>query len=377
MDRLMRFWLLGLLLALGVGCKSRHSASAGDALSALRMEYAGRIRIDSSEHYILVRVQNPWDTARILHTYVLVGRETELPEGLPEGTLVRTPVEKALVYSSVHCGLLSELGAIDRIGGICDLQYIEIPEIQNRCASGRMVDAGNAMNPDIEKIIDFHPDAILLSPFENSGGYGRIEKLGIPIIECADYMETSPLGRSEWMRFFGLLFGKRRQADSLFTAVRADYLQLCDLVKSVNQRPTVISELKSGSAWYVPGGKSTTGRLYQDAGATYMWAEDEHSGSIPLSFETVFDRGQDADFWLFKYNRQQDKTLTELKSDYASYAGFRAFQTGQVYGCNSGQVPFYTETPFHPERLLEDLIRIFHPGVLPAGECRYFKRLEK
>lgn len=377
MDRLMRFWLLGLLLALGVGCKSRHSASAGDALSALRMEYAGRIRIDSSEHYILVRVQNPWDTARILHTYVLVGRETELPEGLPEGTLVRTPVEKALVYSSVHCGLLSELGAIDQIGGICDLQYIEIPEIQNRCASGRMVDAGNTMNPDIEKIIDFHPDAILLSPFENSGGYGRIEKLGIPIIECADYMETSPLGRSEWMRFFGLLFGKRRQADSLFTAVRADYLQLCDLVKSVNQRPTVISELKSGSAWYVPGGKSTTGRLYQDAGATYMWAEDEHSGSIPLSFETVFDRGQDADFWLFKYNRQQDKTLTELKSDYASYAGFRAFQTGQVYGCNSGQVPFYTETPFHPERLLEDLIRIFHPGVLPAGECRYFKRLEK
>ena len=377
MDRLMRFWLLGLLLALGVGCKSRHSASAGDALSALRMEYAGRIRIDSSEHYILVRVQNPWDTARILHTYVLVGRETELPEGLPEGTLVRTPVEKALVYSSVHCGLLSELGAIDRIGGICDLQYIKIPEIQNRCASGRMVDAGNAMNPDIEKIIDFHPDAILLSPFENSGGYGRIEKLGIPVIECADYMETSPLGRSEWMRFFGLLFGKRRQADSLFTAVRADYLQLCDLVKSVNQRPTVISELKSGSAWYVPGGKSTTGRLYQDAGATYMWAEDEHSGSIPLSFETVFDRGQDADFWLFKYNRQQDKTLTELKSDYASYAGFRAFQTGQVYGCNSGQVPFYTETPFHPERLLEDLIRIFHPGVLPAGECRYFKRLEK
>lgn len=377
MDRLMRFWLLGLLLALGVGCKSRHSASAGDALSALRMEYAGRIQIDSSEHYILVRVQNPWDTARILHTYVLVGRETELPEGLPEGTLVRTPVEKALVYSSVHCGLLSELEAIDRIGGICDLQYIEIPEIQNRCASGRMVDAGNTMNPDIEKIIDFHPDAILLSPFENSGGYGRIEKLGIPIIECADYMETSPLGRSEWMRFFGLLFGKRRQADSLFTAVRADYLQLCDLVKSVNQRPTVISELKSGSAWYVPGGKSTTGRLYQDAGATYMWAEDEHSGSIPLSFETVFDRGQDADFWLFKYNRQQDKTLTELRSDYASYAGFRAFQTGQVYGCNSGQVPFYTETPFHPERLLEDLIRIFHPGVLPAGECRYFKRLEK
>ena len=377
MNRLVQFGMIGLLLALGIGCKSKQTASTRETLPAVRMEYAERIRIASCDHYILVRIQNPWDTTKILHTYVLVDRSIELPAALPEGTLVRTPVEKALVYSAVHCGLISELGALNQIGGVCDLQYIGIPEIQSRCASGQVIDAGNSMNPDIEKIIDFHPDAILLSPFENSGGYGRIEKLGVPIIECADYMETSPLGRAEWMRFFGLLFGRKQQADSLFTEVRAGYLSLYDKMQEVDKRPTVISELKNGSAWYVPGGKSTLGRLFQDAGASYIWAEDKHSGSIPLSFETVYDRGHDADFWLFKYNQEQDKTLTELKSDYASYAGFRAFQTGQIYGCNSGRVPFYIETPFHPDWLLEDLIRIFHPEVLPAGESRYFKKLEK
>ena len=367
--------MLGLLLALGVGCKSRHSASAGDALSALRMEYAGRIRIDSSEHYILVRVQNPWDTARILHTYVLVGRETELPEGLPEGTLVRTPVEKALVYSSVHCGLLSELGAIDRIGGICDLQYIEIPEIQNRCASGRMVDAGNSMNPDIEKIIDFHPDAILLSPFENSGGYGRIEKLGIPVIECADYMETSSLGRAEWMRFYGLLFGKAAESDSLFARVEADYLRWAGKVADIEDKPAVFADLKSGATWYVPGGRSTVGRTFADAGADYVFSDLKNSGSSPLSFETVYEKAKDADIWLIKYNMPEDKTYRDLKNDYAPYAGFRAFRERRVYGCNTGRVPYYEETPFHPEWLLEDLIKIFHPDVAKAEGGRYFRKL--
>lgn len=377
MNRLIQFWIVGVALAICLGCKGKRATDVEDTKVSIGMRYAEQFTLDSCDNYWMVRVRNPWDTAKILHTYVLVDRDKELLTGLPEGTVVRIPVTKTLVYSSVHCSLLTELGALDQMGGVCDLQYIDIPEIQSRCASGRMINAGNSMNPDIEKIIDFHPDAILLSPFENSGGYGRVEKLGVPIIECADYMETSPLARAEWMRFFGLLFGQQQRADSLFDKVCTEYLRLCDLVKDLERRPTVISELKSGSAWYIPGGKSTVSRLYQDAGATYLWAEDEHSGSIPLSFETVFDHGHNAEFWLFKYNQSQDKTLSELEQDYPLYTGFRAFQSGQVYGCNSGCVPFYEETPFHPDWLLQDLIRIFHPGVLPEGECRYFKKLEQ
>lgn len=377
MKRVILYGVIGLIAGLGAGCKGKRIAGKEAGKAAVKMEYAERITIDSCAHYVLVQLQNPWDTTKLLHTYILVDREAALPADLPAGTVVQVPLRKALVYSAVHCGLLGELGAVDRIGGVCDRQYIPLPEIQKRCASGQITDAGDAMNPDIEKIIDFHPDAILLSPFENSGGYGRVEKLGVAVIECADYMETSPLGRAEWMRFFGMLFGCRPKADALFREVSNEYRRLSRLVSDTEYRPSVLSELKSGSAWYVPGGKSTIGRLYTDAGATYLWAGDPHSGSVPLAFETVFDRGQKADFWLFKYNQPTDKTLSELKSDYGPYAGFRAFQKGQVYACNSGRTPFYLETPFHPERLLEDLIRIFHPDVLPAGECRYFKQLEK
>ena len=364
-----------LLLLLCVGCKTKDRTQSDKSGATVAMRYAEQIQIDSCDGYWSVRVRNPWDTAKILHTYILVEQGRELPDNLPSGTLVRTPLRKSLIYSSVHCSLLVELDALDCIGGVCDLQYIYHPAVRTRCAEGRIVDAGNAMSPDLEKVIDLHPDAVLLSPFENSGGYGRIEKLGIPIIECADYMETSPLGRAEWMRFFGLLFGRKQQADSLFAEVEKRYASLKSLVDTVSVRPTVLSELRNGSAWYTPGGHSTIGRLYADAGAAYVWADDTRSGSVPLSFETVFDRGRNADFWLFKYNETVDKTLSSLSAEYAPYAGFRAFQTGRVFACNTGKVPFYEETPFRPDWLLKDLILVFHPECLPGETARYFKQL--
>ena len=364
-----------LLLLLCVGCKTKDRSQSDKSGATVAMRYAEQIQIDSCDGYWSVRVRNPWDTAKILHTYILVEQGRELPDNLPSGTLVRTPLRKSLIYSSVHCSLLVELDALDCIGGVCDLQYIYHPAVRTRCAEGRIVDAGNAMSPDLEKVIDLHPDAVLLSPFENSGGYGRIEKLGIPIIECADYMETSPLGRAEWMRFFGLLFGRKQQADSLFAEVEKRYASLKSLVDTVSVRPIVLSELRNGSAWYTPGGHSTIGRLYADAGAAYVWADDTRSGSVPLSFETVFDRGRNADFWLFKYNETVDKTLSSLRAEYAPYAGFRAFQTGRVFACNTGKVPFYEETPFRPDWLLKDLILVFHPECLPGETARYFKQL--
>ena len=175
------------------------------------------------ENYIVAQLRNPRDTTKILHTYVLVDKKQPLPQELPLGTLVRTPLSKAVIYSSVHCSLLKDLGALNSIGGVCDLKYIKLPEIEEGCRNGTITDVGDGMNPNIERIIDLHPDAILLSPFENSGGYGRVEKLNVPIIECADYMETSSLGRAEWMRFYGLLFGKKAEADAMFASVERSY----------------------------------------------------------------------------------------------------------------------------------------------------------
>ena len=142
-----------------------------------------------------------------------------------------------------------------------------------------------------------------------------------------------------------------------------------------NTRPTVITELKFGSAWYVPGGKSTVARLLADAGADYLFADNGNSGSVPLSFETVFDKGQHADFWLIKYNQPVDKTYKELATDYAPYKNFEAWKQQHIYGCNTNKVNFYEESPFHPERLLKDLIKIFYPELLPEYELGYYSPL--
>ncbi|MEG1659518.1 MAG: ABC transporter substrate-binding protein [Bacteroides sp.] len=366
--------LAGVLVLSACGGKSKALPPAA-AGTPIALRYAAHLTLEEHAGYVQATLRNPWDTARVLHTYLLVDKTAALPEGLPAGTVVRTPVCKAVIYSSVHCSLLQQLDALGSIGGVCDLKYIKLPAVQDGCRAGSIVDTGDGMSPDIEKIIDLHPDAILLSPFENSGGYGRIEKLNVPIIECADYMETSALGRAEWMRFYGLLFGKRAAADSLFARVEKEYLALRQLAATAQAKPTVISDLKSSSAWYIPGGKSTTAAFYADAGGRYVFAADAHSGSVPLAFETVFDKGQEADFWLIKYNQPVDKTYGELEKEYAPYANFRAFRTRHLYGCNTARVSLYEDFPFHPERLLKDLIFVFHPELLAGHTLHYYTPL--
>lgn len=353
---------------------SENTQTDGDTL---QLHYAQYLTLIQCKGYLKAVLRNPWNEQKILHTYLLVDSDGVLPTPRPEGTVVHIPVRKALIYSSVHCSLFSELGVEETVAGVCDKQYISLPYIQKGCKIGRIVDAGSSMNPDIERVMDLQPDAILLSPFENSGGYGQIEKLKVPIIECAEYMETSPLGRAEWIRFYGLLTGQARKADSIFSESERTYLALKAKVSGIKQKRTVFSELKSSSTWYVPGGNSTMARLYADAGGKYIFDNIQRSGSVSLSFETVFDRAQHADVWLIKYNQPTDKSYTALKAEYESYTHFDAFRNRQVYGCNTGRIAFYEETPFHPERLLADLIDIFYPDILVRHTPKYFLKLSE
>ena len=369
----LTFWVTVLLLS-ACGGKSS-TASGSEQGDTIPLHYSSNLSLIDYEDCIVAQLRNPWDTAKILHTYVLVDKNQPLPQELPQGTLVRTPLSKAVIYSSVHCSLLKDFGALNSIGGVCDLKYIKLPEIEEGCRNGTIADVGDGMNPNIEKIIDLHPDAILLSPFENSGGYGRVEKLNVPIIECADYMETSSLGRAEWMRFYGLLFGKKTEADAMFAAVERNYKDLQELVKPISFAPSVMCDLKTSSSWYTPGGNSTIAKLYSDAGANYIFREDTHSGSLPYPFEVIFEKGQQTDFWLIRYNQPVDKTYGELEKEFAPYAGFRAFKERNIYGCNTNRVPFYEETPFHPDWLLKDLIKIFHPSLSEGYELRYYNKL--
>ena len=363
-----------VLLLSACGGRSKTSSAFVNE-ETIPLKYAENLTLIKGNGYTEARLRNPWDTTRILSTYILVDKDKEMPDHLPEGTIVRTPLSNALVYTGVHCALIKELGAVKSIGGICELQYIKVPEIQEGCQNGTIVNAGEGTNPDIEKIIDMHPDALLLSPYENSGGHGQVEKLKVPIIECADYMETSALGSAEWIRFYGLLFHQSAKADSIFAIVEKNYNELKELAASQSVKPKVMCELKSGSAWYVPGGRSTTGKLYKDAGGDYVFEHYPNSGAVPLSFETVFDKAQEADIWVMKYNQPTDKTLSGIREDYSPYTRFKAYQQKKVYGCNTAYRTYYEDFPFHPDLVLKDLIRIFHPSLLPDYELKYFSNL--
>jgi iron complex transport system substrate-binding protein len=163
-----------------------------------------------------------------------------MPVHLPKGTVIRTPLERAVVFTTVHSSLLMNLGCQDKIAGVADLKYIKIPWIHEQVEQGHIVDCGDGMSPVIERIIDLHPDAILLSPFENSGGYGKLEDIDIPLVECAEYMEVSPLARAEWIRFYGLLFGCQTKADSLFAIIDKNYHDLKQQAQKAGQGRSVV-----------------------------------------------------------------------------------------------------------------------------------------
>ncbi len=374
---------LALTMAAGTGCTG--AKSGGDAGDTLRMKYAGRISIIEHDGYSKVVIADPWTEGRTLHTYILAQRsdksltDDSLKSIAPEATVVRTPLRKALITTSVHCALAGELGCAAAVGGVCDIRYISLPWVKEGVKDGSIRDCGSAMAPAIETIIDLAPDAIFLSPFQNSGGYGRIENLGVPIIEMADYMETSAMGRAEWMKFYGMLFGAEEKAQALFDKTDSAYCELKAKAAGNGEKSggakSVVMDKLVGAVWYVPGGGSTVGMMLRDAGYAYPWQDDASAGSLSLSLETVLEKASDADVWLFRYDSPQPMTRSVLLSENAGYAQFKAFKTGELYGCNTATSNFYEETPFHPERLLRDFITILRPG-LGLGQPRYFVKVK-
>lgn len=372
--------LSAVLLCLLCSCSYRQQVPADNIGDTLKLKYAENITIVRNDSCTMVVLKNPWKAGEVLHTYWLVQRGSSLPQQL-EGTgadVVSVPLQKAVVFNTAHAWLTITLGALTQVRGVADLRFMQLPAVRQRVQSGLTADCGDAMSPNIEQIIDIGADAILLSPFENSGGYGRLEKLGIPLIECADYMETSALGRAEWMKFYGILFGKEREADSLFHVVDSSYQVLKARAAQCGtegaKAPRLITEKLTGSTWYVPGGRSSVGRLIADANGSYPWADDKHSGSLALPFETVFDKAGDADVWLFNDFSDQPMTYQRLAAEYRGYPLMKAFRKRRVWYVNSLKVPYFEEVSFRPDWLLLDYIRMLHPE-LGLGEPKYYKRL--
>ncbi len=377
------YLLLAVVSLFSCGGQSVRQQEEGDTIA---FRYAKRLTVVRYAGYTEVTLVNPWHEGKVLHRYLLVPRDAKLPAPVshhPAATVIRTPLQRSIVFTTVHCALLQMLHQEQRIAGVADLKYIKIPYVHQKVDQGQIVDVGDGMSPVVERIIDLQPDAILLSPFENSGGYGRLEDIDIPIVECAEYMEPTPLARAEWMRFYGMLYGCEQQADSLFAVVDSSYHALKELAQKhqsqlkADNRKTVLLDKVTGSVWYVPGGRSTIGQMIVDAGGSYAWADDEHSGSVSLPFESVLEKAGDNRFWLFRFSSDHLISYAELLSEHRGYNQFRAFREHNAYGCNVEQSLFYEESPFRPDWLLMDFIHILHPDIPNLPPLRYYEKLRE
>ena len=369
-----RYYLYFLwLLCFTISCNVNTSGSlSGDDT----IQYASGYRVEACEGYTKIEVYDPWKKGQLLERYLLVSRDKPVPAEMPTGTIVHVPLRNIVVYTAVHAAILDELGVLDDIIGVCEPRFIKSPSIRSRLEEGLIVDMGESVSPNTEKMIEMGVEVILASPFQNAG-YRSVSKTGIPVIECADYMETTPLGRAEWIRFLGLFTGKTALADSLFHETEVRYLEIKKTIAHITNRPTLFTEKKYGSNWYVPSGQSYMAQLYRDAGADYIFSYLPGSGGVPLSFETVLDKAIHADFWLFNYNLDaDDMTYQSLEAEYALNANFDAFKKRRIYGCNTQTSFFYEEVPMHPDYLLRELVAIFHPEQMPGYLFRYFHLLK-
>lgn len=433
-----KIYIFGALLALLVltACQGgKTTAGEAEEGDTLKMKYAKLLTIvkygekgtaslnndaeDAEYQYAEVNVANPWKAGTLLHRYILIPKGKEGDEMVARLALqrtsgmgcttdtVRTPVERSAVFIAPHCQLMYELGCQQAIRGVCDLDYINIPDVKKRAALSRntaarkassgnvsagnaaarnsIVDCGSSMAPDIERIIALKPEAILLSPFENSGGYGKLDKLHVPIIEAADYMESSPLGRAEWMKFYGMLFKKdgnapktalaascEPKADSLFAKIEKEYLKLKAEAAGYPKGLSILTERKTGNVWYVPGGQSTIGILLKDANARYIFEDDEHSGSLAMSPEQILAKGKQVDVWAFKYFGGAPLSQAQLLQEYDGYKALAAFNRGNIYQVDTSTVPYFELTSFHPELLLREFIILAHGERF--GKLRFYKK---
>lgn len=392
-----------LVVLLVVACQGGKTAS-GEGGDTLQMKYAELLTIvkHNDGAYTEAIIENPWKKGTTLHKYILVPKGNEgdetvarLKDDIRENAtlqmgshcdIVRTPLESNVVFTAPHCQLMYELGCKNAITGVCDKDYINIPDIKERVklsdgkastsdADKVIIDCGSSMQPDIERIIALKPEGLLISPFKNSGGYGKLDKLHIPIIETADYMETSPLGRAEWMKFYGLLFKSEERSDSLFSSIEKEYLALKAEAAKLPQGLSILTERKMGSVWYVPGGKSTMGILLKDANAKYIFADDTHSGSLAYGPERILSKGTQIDVWTFKYFGGKALSKSDLLAEYEGYKALKTFNQNSIYQVDTSTQPYFELTSFHPEILLREFIILAHPKATQFGKLRFYQHL--
>lgn len=371
------FILFTLVIAFS-GCnQNKNAKTIGDRNTAdsMNIKYAKDFKVTSSENYKLVDITDPSGESDMHYKYALINRGSN-KEGIPtDYQIIEIPVRSVICMTTLQLSNFIKLNALDKVVGITSTRFLFNEQMNRQLKEGKTRKIGIEGEFDNEAILALNPDIILVSPFKK-GGYDAIRNLDIPLISFLGYKESSPLGQAEWIKFIAMLLGIEEQANKQFDDIENKYNKLKVLSASVSERPTVLSgELHSGN-WYVVGGNSYLAQLFRDAGADYFMKNDNESGGFYVDFETVYSQGANTDYWRMVNSHDGTFTYDALKQSDARYADFKAFKDKKLIYCNLREKPFYENTPVEPEVVLADLIKIFHPSLLPEYVPVYYELLK-
>lgn len=346
----------------------------------IKITHATGLAVEYHKHYKIVTIKNPWQNANTKFKYVLVRCGTPTPQGFNQAQVITVPVKSIVSLSTTHLPHLAKLGVVEKLIGISNTKQVNTFEVAERIKAGKIAQIGDNSNVNIEKLLELNPDLVTTYGTGNSqtDSYAKLTEAGLKVGINAEYMEDTPLGRSEWLKFTALFFNKEEQAEKIFKEITHKYEQVAQKAKSLKSRPTVFVGFNFKGTWYMPGGNSYLAKYLADAGANYLWSDEKSSGSLPLSFEVVLERAANADYWL---NFSQSwQSLKDLVAEDNRYADFKAVKQGNLYNNNarvnkSGGNDYWEDGISNPDVVLSDLIKILHPEILPHHQLFYYRKL--
>lgn len=376
--------ILFMMMAFTLSCHHQKSSEIQEKWtgSPIKTEFAKRFRIDAREGYSQLSVFDPWQGAEgIYQKWYLVGRGKALPDSIEKSSVIYVPVKRIICMSTTHAAMISALDENRTICGFSGVRYLYNKQLHDLSGNGAIYEVGYEDNLNKEKIIESEPDLIMVYGVgsESSGYLSKLKELGIKILYNADYLEDDPLGKAEWIKVFGALYSKERQADSIFTSVSSEYLRIKSYVnRNIENRPKVLLGLPFRDTWFISPGNSYISRLVNDAGGYYLWNAINSAVSMPMSLESVFLRALDAEFWL---NPGSVKTKDEIEAIEKRLSGLPCFKNGNIYNNNKrinaeGGNDYWESGAVYPNLILKDMASILHPGLFPDNKLYFYRKIK-
>ena len=366
-----------LLLFVFIQCKNNNENTLNKA-SNNEIKHAKGLSIITKQNYSIVEVTSPWPNSKKKFLYILKKKNAIIPEEYKNVTQIQVPIKNIVLTSTTHIPSLEMLGEESKLIGFPNLNYISSEKVRNLIDARKIKELGSNQTLNTEVLIDLQPDIIIGYGLDNSNPtLDNLEKNGLKVILNGDWNEQSPLGKVEWIKLFGVLFGKEKQANEIFKSIEKTYYETLKLVEKTKLKPTVFSGSLYEDKWYLPQGESWGAKFITNANGNYLWAKTKGTGSLSLSFEKVYSVAKNADIWFM----DQYTTLEEIKNANPHYSQFKAFKAKNIYSFSkkkgkTGGVIYYELAPNRPDLVLKDLVKIFHPELLPNYQLYFFEKLK-